>query len=164
LKKKKIQNIAIAAIAAVIIGSIIGYNYYIDQINVKGFNFGNELQQIQDVVTKLQNDFSSKTVQWKEGDLTKEELLEYSNNYISEMEKIIPRYGKLIPPEPYVTSVELFKLSTESQIESDREFIKWIETGDDSHMIRSESLIQEALQYELAALADYKDAQRGLGQ
>jgi len=164
LKKKKIQNIAIAAIAAVIIGSIIGYNYYIDQINVKGFNFGNELQQIQDVVTKLQNDFSSKTVQWKDGDLTKEELLEYSNNYISEMEKIIPRYGKLIPPEPYVTSVELFKLSTESQIESDREFIKWIETGDDSHMIRSESLIQEALQYELAALADYKDAQRGLGQ
>jgi len=164
LKKKKIQNIAIAAIAAVIIGSIIGYNYYIDQINVKGFNFGNELQQIQDVVTKLQNDFSSKTVQWKEGDLTKEELLEYSNNYISEMEKIIPRYGKLVPPEPYVTSVELFKLSTESQIESDREFIKWIETGDDSHMIRSESLIQEALQYELAALADYKDAQRGLGQ
>ncbi len=164
MKKKKIQNIAIAAIAGVIIVGIIGYNYYIDQINVKGFNFGNELQQIQDVVTKLQNDFSSKTVQWKEGDLTKEELLEYSNNYISEMEKIIPRYGKLVPPEPYVTSVELFKLSTESQIESDREFIKWIETGDDSHMIRSESLIQEALQYELAALADYKDAQRGLGQ
>jgi len=164
LKKKKIQNIAIAVIAAVIIGGIIGYNYYIDQINVKGFNFGNELQQIQDAVTKLQNDFSSKIVQWKEGDLTKEELLEYSSNHISEMEKIIPRYGKLIPPEPYVTSVELFKLSTESQIESDREFIKWIETGDDSHMIRSESLIQEALQYELAALADYKDAQRGLGQ
>ena len=163
MKKKKIQNIAIASIAVVIIGGIIGYNYYFDQINIKGFNFGNELQQIQDNVTKLQNDFSSKTVQWKEGDLTKEELLEYSNNYISEMEKIIPRYGKLIPPEPYVTSVELFKLSTESQIESDREFIKWIETGDDSHMIRSESLIQEALQYELAALADYKDAQRGLG-
>ncbi len=163
MKKKKIQNIAIAAIAAVIIGSIIGYNYYFDQINVKGFNFGNELQQIQDAVTKLQNDFSSKIVQWNEGDLTKEELLEYSNNHISEMEKIIPRYDKLIPPEPYVTSVELFKLSTESQLESDREFIKWIETGDDSHMIRSESLIQQALQYELAALADYKDAQRGLG-
>ncbi len=164
MKKNKIQNIAIAAIAVVIIGGIIGYNYYIDQINVKGFNFGNELQQIQDAVTKLQNDFSSKFVQWNEGDLTKEELLEYSNNHISEMEKIIPRYDKLIPPEPYVTSVELFKLSTESQLESDREFIKWIETGDDSHMIRSESLIQEALQYELAALADYKDAQRGLGQ
>ncbi len=164
MKKNKIQNIAIAAIAVVIIGGIIGYNYYIDQINVKGFNFGNELQQIQDAVTKLQNDFSSKIVQWKEGDLTKEELLEYSNNHISEMEKIIPRDGKLIPPEPYVTSVELFKLSTESQLESDREFIKWIETGDDSYMIRSESLIQEALQYELAALADYKDAQRGLGQ
>ena len=162
MKKKKIQNIAIAALAAVIIGGIIAYNYYIDQINIKGFSFGNELQQIQDDVTKLQNDFSSKIVQWEEGDLSKDEILEYSENHISEMEKIIPRYGKLTPPEPYESSVELFKLSTESQIESDREFIKWIETGDDAYRIRSDSLIQEALQYELAALADYKEAQLGL--
>ena len=162
MKKNKIQNIAIASLAAIIVGGIIGYNYYIDQINVKGFNFGNELQKIQDDVTKLQNDFSSKIIQWEEGDLTKEEFLEYSSNHVSEMKKIIPKYGQLVPPEPYVSSVELFKLSTESQIESDMEYIKWIETGDDSHMILSESLIQEALQYELAALADYKDTQRGL--
>ncbi|MFQ5573565.1 MAG: hypothetical protein ACE5EJ_04885 [Nitrosopumilaceae archaeon] len=162
MKKKKIQNIAIAAIAAVIIGGIIGYNYYIDQITVKGFNFGNELQKIQDNVKKLQNDYSSKIVQWEEGDLTKEEVLEYSKYHVLEMERIIPRYGELVPPEPYVSSVELFKLSTESQLESDKEFIKWLETGDESHMIRSDSLIQESFQYELAALADYKAAQQGL--
>lgn len=162
MKKKKIQNITIVAIAGVIIGGIIAYNYYIDQINVKGFNFGNELQRIQDDVTKLQNDFSSKIIQFEEGDLTKEEFLEYSDIHISEMEKIIPRYSKLTPPEPYVSSVELFKLSTESQIESDKEYVKWIETRDNSHRIRSDSLIQEALQYELAALANYKDTQRGL--
>ncbi len=148
----------------IIVGGIIGYNYYIDQINIKGFNFGNELQKIQDDVTKLQNDFSSKIIQWEEGYLTPEEFLEYSKNQISEMEKIIPRYGELAPPEPYVSSVELFKLSTESQIESEREYIKWVETRDNSHMIRSDSLIQEALQYELAALADYKEAQLGLKQ
>ena len=161
LKKKKIQNITIGVIAAVIIGGIIGYNYYIDQIKVKGFNFGNELQQIQDDVTKLQNDFSSKTIQFEEGDLTKEEFLEFSNNHVSKMEKIIPRYDELIPPEPFLSSVELFKLSTESQLESDRQFIKWLETGDDSHMIRSDSLIQESFQYELAALSEYKAAQQG---
>jgi hypothetical protein len=162
LKKKKTQNIAIIVIAAVIIGSIIAYNYHIDQINVKGFNFGNELKRIQDDVTKLQNDFSSKIVQFEEGGLTKEEFLEYSDIHVSEMEKIIPRYSKLTPPEPYIPSVELFRLSTESQIESDREYIKWIETENDSHMIRSESFIQESLQYELAALANYKEAQQGL--
>ena len=162
MKKKKIQNIVLIVIAAAIICSIIAYNYYIDQRNVKGFNFGNELQQIQDDVEKLQNDLSSKIVQWEEGDLSKEEILEYSENHILQMEKIIPRYDKLSPPEPYASSVELFKLSTESQIESDREFIKWIETGDEAFKIRADSLIQEALQYELAALADYKEAQLGL--
>ena len=162
MKKKKIQNIVIAIVAAAIIGGIIAYNYYIDQRNVKGFNFGNELQQIQKDVEKLQNELSSKIVQWEEGDLSTEEILEYSESHISQMEKIIPRYDKLTPPEPYASSVELFKLSTEAQIESDREFIKWIETGDESFKIRADSLIQEALQYELAALADYKEAQLGL--
>ncbi|HET6518124.1 MAG TPA: hypothetical protein VFG25_07910 [Nitrosopumilaceae archaeon] len=164
MKKKKIQKIAIASIIAAIVGGVVVYNYNIDQIKAKGFNFGNELQQIQDDVAKLQNDFSSKIVQFEEGDLTKEEFLEYSKNHILEMEKIIPRYDRLSPPEPYVSSVKLFKLSTESQIESDREYIKWIETGNGAHMIRSDSLIQEALQYELAALADYKEAQLGLKQ
>lgn len=162
MKKKKIQNIVLIAIAAAIIGGIISYNYYIDQRNVKGFNFGNELQQIQDDVEKLQNDLSSKIVQFEEGDLSKQEILEYSENHISQMEKILPRYDKLSPPEPYASSVKLFKLSTESQIQSDREFIKWIETGDESFKIRADSLIQEALQYELAALAAYKEAQLGL--
>lgn len=150
-----------AIIAGVVVG-IIAYNYNIDQIKAKGFTFGNELQKIQDDVTKLQNEFSSKIVQWEEGDLSKEDLLEFSENHVLEMEKIIPRYSKLVPPEPYVSSVELFRLSTEAQIESDKEYIKWIATGDETYMVRSDSLIQEALQYELAALADYKEAQLGL--
>ena len=162
MKKKKTQRITIAAIIAAIVVGIVVYNYNIDQIKAKGFTFGNELQQIQDDVTKLQNDFSSKIVQLEEGDLTKEELLEYAENHVSEMEKIVPRYDGLVPPEPYVSSVELFILSTEAQIESDKEYIKWIETGDEVYMVRSDSLIQEALQYELAALADYKEAQLGL--
>lgn len=164
MKKKKIQRIVIVTIVAAIVGTIVVYNYNIDQIKAKGFIFGNELQQIQDDVAKLQNDFSSKIVQWEEGDLTKKELLEYAKNHVSEMEKIVPRYDQLVPPEPYVSSVELFRLSTESQIESDKEYIKWIETGDESYMIRSDSLIQEALQYELAALSEYKEAQLGLKQ
>ena len=159
MKKNKKQNIAIVVIAAVVIGGIVAYNYYIDQIKIKGFNFGNELREIQDGVKKLQNDYSSKIIQWEEGDLTKKELVEYSENHVSEMEKIIPRYDKLDPPELFVSSVDLFKLSTESQIQSNREFIKWLETGDKSHMIRSNYFIQESIQYELAALSDYKAAQ-----
>jgi hypothetical protein len=161
LKKKQKQNIALAVIAAVIIGGIVWYNYYIDQIKVKGFSFGNELQQIQEDLKKLQNDFDSKMVQLEEGGITKEEFLEYSKNHVFELENLIPRYEKLTPPEPFFSSVELFKLSTEAQLESDKEFIMWVETGNDSHKIRSDSLIQESFQYELAALSEYKAAQQG---
>lgn len=148
-------------IATIIIAGVVSYNYYIDQNKLRGFNFGNELQQIQDDLKKLQNEFDSKMIQLEEGDLTKDEFIDYSKNHISEFEKIIPRYSELLPPEPFITSVELFKLSTESQLESDIEFIRWIETDEESHKIRSNSLIQEAFQYELAALAEYKAVQQG---
>ncbi len=149
------------AVAVIIILGVVGYNYVADQNKVKGNIFGNELQQIQDDLKKLQTEFDSKMIQLEEGDLTKEEFLEYSKNHVSELEKIVPRYSELLPPESFSTSVELFRLSTESQLESDREFIKWIETEDESHKVRSDSLIQEAFQYELAALAEYKAVQQG---
>ena len=90
MKKRKKQNITLAVIATVILVVIISYNYSIDQVKVKGFNFGNELQQIQDEVKKLQNDFESKTIQWQEGDLTKEQLLEFSQKSILELEMLLP--------------------------------------------------------------------------
>jgi len=162
LKKKQKQNIVLAVIALVIIVGIIAYNYYIDQIKIKGFNFGNKILQIQNDLKKMQDDYESKIIQWTEGDLSKEELLEYSQIYISGLEGLITRYDKLTPPVPFIASVELFKLSTETQLESYGEYIKWIETQDSSFKIRSNLLLQESFEYELAALAKFKNAQLGM--
>jgi len=162
LKKKQKQNIVLAVIALVIIVGIIAYNYYIDQIKIKGFNFGNKILQIQNDLKKMQDDYESKIIQWTEGDLSKEELLEYSQIYISGLEDLITRYDKLTPPVPFIASVELFKLSTETQLESYGEYIKWIETQDSSFKIRSNLLLQESFEYELAALAKFKNAQLGM--
>lgn len=159
MKKKQKQNIVLAVIALVIIVGIIAYNYYIDQIKIKGFNFGNKILQIQNDLKKMQDDYESKIIQWTEGDLSKEELLEYSQIYISGLEDLITRYDKLTPPVPFIASVELFKLSTETQLESYGEYIKWIETQDSSFKIRSNLLLQESFEYELAALAKFKNAQ-----
>jgi len=162
LKKNQRQNIILAVIAVGIVSGIIGYNYYIDQIKVKGLNFGNEIQQIQDDVKKTQDDFESMIIQLDEGDLTKEEFLEYSPIHISELENIIPKYDILDPPDPFIPSVDLFRLSTETQLASDREYIKWIETGEESYKIRSDSLFQESFEYELASLAKFQAAKLGL--
>ena len=59
MKKNKKQNITIAAIAIIIIGAIIAYNYSAEQTKQKGFQFGNELSQIQQDVADLQIKFYS---------------------------------------------------------------------------------------------------------
>jgi len=162
LKKSKKQNIIIASIAIIIIGAIAGYNYSVDQTKQKGLRFGNELQQIQEEVKQLQTEFNSKVIQWKEGDLSQQELSEYSKTHVEKLQNVILKYDDLIPPKQFAPSVELFKLSTQTQLDSDKEFIEWIKTNDDSHKIRSDSLIQESFEYEMTALGEFNAAKVGL--
>jgi len=162
LKKSKKQNIIIVSIAIIIIGAIAGYNYSADQTKQKGFRFGNELQQIQEEVKQQQIEFNSKITQWKEGDLSQQELLEYSENHIEKLQSVILKYDDLIPPKQFSPSVELFKLSTQMQLDSDKEFIEWIKTEDNTHSIRADALLQESFEYEMTALGEFNAAKAGL--
>ena len=162
MKKSKKQNIIIVTIAVIIIGAIAGYNYSVEQTKQKGLRFGNELQQIQEEVKQLQTEFNSKIIQWEEGDLSQQELSEYSKNHIEKLQNVILKYDDLIPPKQFAPSVELFKLSTQTQLDSDKEFIEWIKTSDDSHNIRSDSLLQESFEYEMMALGEFNAAKSGL--
>jgi len=162
LKKNKIQNITIATIAIIIIGLIIVYNYSADQTKQKGLQFGNELSQIQQDVADLQIKFYSEKTQWVEGDISKEELLEYYEEHVKKFEGIISKYDKLSPPELFKSSVELFKISSKTQLESDVEYIKWIKTGDESAKIRSDTQIQEAYEYENLGLMEFQSAKKGI--
>lgn len=147
--------------AAVIISVIIGVNYTSDQAKIRGYNFGNNLLQINDEVKNIQDGFYSKIVQWEEGTITKEELTKYADSHILEFEDMIKKYETLDTPASFVKSVELFKRSLLSEIESDKEFMMWANTGDSSHKIRSDSLIQESFEYENAALAAFNAAKQG---
>jgi hypothetical protein len=162
LKKSKKQNIILLSLAIIIIGAIVGYNYSAEQARQKGFNFGNELQQIQEDVKQAQIEFDSKTTQWKEGDLTQQELEKFSEDHVKKMQEIIIKYDELTPPKQFAASVQLFKLSTQSQLDSDKEYIEAIVTNDTSHNIRSDSLIQESFEYEMMALREFNAAKAGL--
>jgi len=162
LKKNKIQNIIIIVIITIIIGSIIGYNYSVDQTKQKGFQFGVDLAQIQEDVSQLQIKFYSEKNQWDEGDITKEDLLKYYEKHVEEFKKIISKYDRLTPPELFKSSVELFKLSSQTQLESDEEYIKWIITGDESARVRSDAQIQEAYELENLGLLEFQSAKIGV--
>jgi len=82
--------------------------------------------------------------------------------HISKIEELILRYDDLEPPYAFTSSVDFFKLSTQSQLEADKETIQWIKNNDELAKIRSDSLLQDAFEFELAALAKFNAAKAGI--
>ena len=162
MKKKKIQNSIIIAIVIIIIGSIVAYNYSFEQTKQKGLQFGIELEKIESDVNDLQIKFYSEKTRWTEEDISKEELLTYYEKHLEQFETIILKYDNLTPPEIFESSVVLLKLSSETQLESDSQFIEWIKTGDESAKIRSDTQIQEAYEYQNLGLAEFQSAKAGV--
>ncbi len=162
MKKKKIQNIIIVLVVILIIGSIVAYNYSAEQTKQKGLQFGIELNQIQEEINQLQIKFYSEKNRWEEGDISKEVLFDFYEKHLIKFKETISRYNELAPPELFKSSVELLKLSSESQLKSDSEFIEWIKTGDESAKVRSDTQIQEALEYEMLGLVEFYSAKTGV--
>ena len=162
MKKKKIQNIIILAIAILIIGSIIAYNYSTDITKQKGLQFGNELSQIENNISDIQGKFYSEKTKWVEGDISKEELLKFYEIHVNNFRETIAKYDKLTPPELFQSSVALLKISAETQLESDLQFIEWVKTGDESAKIRSDTLFQESYEYQNLGLVEFQTAKIGI--
>lgn len=164
MSRKKRRNIILAAITAVIISLVIVFNYSAEQTRQKGFNFGNNLQAIQEDLKKIEIDFQSEITIFQEGDTSLDEFLEFSDMHVSKLEELILEYDNLDAPEAFIPSVDLFKLSAQSQLEADKEIIEWIKNEDEGAKIRSDSLLQEAFEYELAALEKFNAAKAGIKQ
>lgn len=162
MSRKKKQNIILAIITILIIVLVITYYYTAEQTRIKGFTFGNNIQKIQEELKIIQTDFQSEITILEEGDISKDEFLDYAKSHLSKMNEIILRYDTLDPPPMFSSSVELFKLSTKSQLESDKEIIRWIQYGDMDAKIRSDSLLEESFGYEMAALAKFNAAKIGI--
>ncbi len=145
-----------------IITGIVSYNYSAEQTRQKGFIFGNELEKIQTDVKELQNQFYSEKVQWEEGSITKDELFQYYEKHVEKFEEIISQYDKLVPPKTFQSAVDLLKLSSQTQLDSDKQYIEWMRTGDESFKVRSDSQYQQALEYEMTGLVEYYSAKTGL--
>jgi hypothetical protein len=162
LKKKKIQNIIILSVAIVIISSIIAYNYSTDITKQKGLQFGKELSEIENNISEIQGEFYSEKIKWLEGDISKEELMKFYEIHVNKFRKTISEYDTLTPPELFQSSVALLKISAETQLKSDLQFIQWIKTGDESAKIRSDTLIQEAYEYQNLGLVEFQTAKVGI--
>ena len=151
---------AAISVGVAIIALSMFFVYSSDQAKERGNAFGKAIEFVQDDLRKQTHSFDSKVSMFKQENISKDEFLDFAEKYKNEMEKIILRYDNLQIPQTFVSSVELFKLSAETQLESDKHMIEWVRTGDDTSHIRSDSLLQQSRDYELAALAKYELAKR----
>ena len=138
----------------------IFFVYSSEQAKMRGQSFGKAIEFVQEDIRKQTHMFDSKISMFKQGNINKDELLEFAEKHENEMEKIILRYDNLQTPKLFIPSVKLFKLSAETQLDSERYTIEWIKTGNDAAYIRSDSLWQQSLQYEQAALLEFNLVQR----
>ena len=150
---------AAVSVGVVIIALSIFFVYSSDQAKERGKAFGKAIEFVEEDLRKQTHVFDSKVSMFKQGNISQKEFLEFGEKHIREMEKIILRYNNLQIPQSFVSSVELFKLSAETQLESDHYMIEWVRTGEDTAHIRSDSLLQQSFDYEMAALAKFKLAQ-----
>lgn len=160
----KVKTTYIAAIAGIgIIALAIFYTYSADQAKNRGKFFGDSLQIIQDELKQTQSEFYSKKTQLDEKSITNEEFATFGKTHIKKMEQILAKYDTLFPPDSFVKSVKLFKESTQKQLESDQYLIEWITTNDTTSKIRSDALLQESFEDEMAGLASYNQAKNNAG-
>jgi|TARA_B110000014_G_scaffold261019_1_gene251930 hypothetical protein len=159
-KNKRFGKLATASVLIILIGITIYYFYSAEQGQMRGLAFGNDLQAIQEELKIEQSNFYSKVSMWKEDSMSTEEILKVSDNHVVKMNNIIAKYTDLQIPDTFSGAVKLFKLSTESQLESDIHLITWIKSGDESEKIRSDEILQQSFEYELAGLASYNEAKK----
>lgn len=161
----KPSSTAIAVgIGIIVVALAIFFVYSADQAKIRGFNFGNNLQSIQDELKKTQTDFYSKKKLLDENMITKEEFLEFSEEHIKRMEELLAKYQSLAIPDAFTKAVELFKISTQKQLESDKFLIEWIRTNNTADRVRSDHLLQESFEDEMAALSSYNKAKNSAGE
>ena len=150
---------AAISVGVIIIAISIFFIYSSEQAKMRGQAFGKALEFLQEDLRNTYHTFDSKVSMFKQGNISKDDFLKFGEKHEEKMEKIILRYDNLQIPQSFVSSVELFKLSAETQLESDHYMIEWVRTGEDTAHIRSDSLLQQSFDYEMAALAKFKLAQ-----
>jgi predicted phosphohydrolase len=149
-------------VVVTIIAGIVSYNYSAEQTKQKGFQFGINLEKIQTEVKEQQTLFYSKKTQFEEGEVTEEELFQHYEKHVKDFKSIISQYDTLVVPESFQSAVDLLKLSSQTQLDSDIQYIEWMKTGEESFKIRSDSQYQQALEYEMAGLVEFYSAKTGI--
>ena len=151
-------------LGVITIAGVILVNYYLDQTKLSGQRFGDQLAQIQLDLKNETQSFDGHLTQYKNEQISKDQMLKITDDHVKAVQNILPRYDELKAPDLFTPSLQLFRLSTETQIQSDNALREYIVTGNNATMEKSDQLLQQSFQYEMNALQSYEKAKSGGSQ
>ena len=79
---------------------------------------------------------------WNEKTISDDEMIRIGEKHLETFNGLLDKYDELQPPDAFIKSVKLLRLSLEYQIESHEHRLGWIKNGDESELIRSQELTQ----------------------
>ena len=163
-KNKNSSRVLAVSIVLILIGISIFYFYSADQAKIRGYEFGNEIQTLQQDIHDEQSRFISSIARWEENTISDEEMIRIGDEHIDIFNQLLEKYDYLQPPDSFSRSVKLFKMSLEYQIESHEHRLEWIKSGDELELIRFQELTQLSFEAEQAGLKSFNDAKTGIEQ
>ena len=163
-KNKNSSRVLAVSIVLILIGISIFYFYSADQAKIRGYEFGNEIQTLQQDIHDEQSRFISSIARWEENTISDEEMIRIGDEHIDIFNQLLEKYDYLQPPDSFSRSVKLFKMSLEYQIESHEHRLEWIKSGDELELIRFQELTQLSFEAEQAGLKSFNDAKTGIQQ
>ena len=125
-KNKNSSRVLAVSIVLILIGISIFYFYSADQAKIRGYEFGNEIQTLQQDIHDEQSRFISSIARWEENTISDEEMIRIGDEHIDIFNQLLEKYDYLQPPDSFSRSVKLFKMSLEYQIESHEHRLEWI--------------------------------------
>lgn len=154
MNHKSLKILFIMGIIIVIcISSLYIHN---DELNVeKCITLHHELELLQNELNIIQSRFDKKMKTFQNNLVSKEKITQYSNEYNKNLEILSNKYDDLEVPANLLNSINLFKLSVDTQQQSNNLIIKWIQDNNQSNLRRSYYLLQNSYEYESGALSLY---------
>ena len=107
------------------------------------------------------NEFDTAYSEWKQGKIDNVTLIKKTDNYTVVLENISKKMENFSPSNQYASIFQLYLKSLNNEINSNKHFIKYLQTGNTTENTIAEDLLSKVAEYEIQAIAEFNKLNPG---
>jgi hypothetical protein len=156
----KSKQFLVIVIGGAIIAVVIGISFVLMIQATNNENYVRSIQIISDRSGQFTQAFENSVTEWRDGEISREEMLQITDNHLENLNGLLGELRNMEPPEKFRLAHELSILSLSHELQSDRHYRNYIETGSDDEYDRSVEFLQKAYDYETQAFGEFSKASK----